>query len=72
MIRYIYILGYKKIDGRYTLCKVDIDYNRIILYGCKEADRHPERRYIVSRQPITNNGKITLCAELFPSKTYMS
>ena len=71
-MRYIYILGYKDIDGRYTLCKVDIDYDRIILYGCKEANRHPERRYIVGRQPITNDGKITLHAEIFPSKTYIN
>lgn len=71
-MRYIYILGYKDIDGRYTLCKVDIDYDRIILYGCKEANRHPERRYIVGRQPITDNGKITLHAEIFPSKMYIN
>lgn len=71
-MRYIYILGYKDIDGRYTLCKVDIDYDRIILYGCKEANRHPERRYIVGRQPITDNGKITIHAEIFTSKTYIN
>lgn len=71
-MRYVYILSYKDIDGRYTLCRVDIDYNRIILYGCKEANRHPERRYIVGRQPITDNGKITLHAEIFPSKKYIS
>lgn len=71
-MRYIYILGYKDLDGRYTLCKVDIDYNRIILYGCKEANRHPERRYIVGRQPITDNGKISLYAAIYPSKTYIN
>lgn len=71
-MRYIYILGYKNIDGKYTLCKVDTDYDRIILYGCKEANRHPERRYIVGKQPITDIGKITLCAELSPSKTYIN
>lgn len=71
-MKYIYILSYKDIDGRYTLCKVDIDYDRIILYGCKEANRHPERHYIVGRQQITDNGKITLYAEIFPSKTYIN
>ena len=71
-MRYIYILGYKDIDGRYTLCKVDIDYDRIILYGCKEANRHPERHYIVGRQPITDNGKISLYATIYPSKTYIN
>ena len=71
-MRYIYILGYKDIEGKYTLCKVDTDYDRIILYGCKEANRHLDRHYIVTRQPIIDNGKITMCAEISPSKTYIN
>lgn len=72
MIRYIYILGYKDIDGRYTLCKVDIDVNRIIRYGCKESNRHLERQYMICRQSIKHNGKISLYAKIYPSKTYMN
>ena len=71
-MRYIYILSYKDIDGKSMLCKVDTNYDRIILYGCKEANRHPERYYVVGKQPITDNGKITLCAELSPSKTHIN
>ncbi len=72
MIRYIYILGYEGIDGKYTLCKVDIDCNRIIRYGCKESNRHLERQYMIHRQPVTYKGKISLYAKIYPSEIYMN
>lgn len=72
MIRYIYILGYEGTDGKYTLCKVDIDYDRILRYGCKESNRHPELRYVISRQSIKHNSKISLYARIYPSETYMN
>lgn len=71
-MKYIYILGYKDIDGKYTLCKVDINLNRIIRYGCKESNRHLERQYIICRQPITYYGKISLYAKIYPSETYIN
>ena len=71
-IRYIYILGYKDIDGIYTLCKVDINVNQIIRYGCEESNRHLERQYMIHRQPVTYKGKISLYAKIYPSKTYIN
>lgn len=68
-MRYIYILAYKDINRDTTICKLDIDLNRIIRLGCKEANRHQERRYIIYRQPITDDGKISLYCRISPSKT---
>ena len=68
-MRYIYILSYKDINGDTTLCKLDINLNRIIRLGCREADRHQERRYIIYRQPITDDGKISLYCKISPSTT---
>lgn len=68
-MRYIYILAYKDINGDTTLCKLDINLNRIIRLGCKEADRHQERRYIIYRQPITDDGEISLYCKISPSTT---
>lgn len=71
-MRYIYILVYKDIHGNTTLCKVDIDLNRLIRYGCIESNRHPERRYTIGKQPLTQNGKISVVVEISPSKTHIS
>lgn len=68
-MRYIYILAYKDINGDTSLCKLDINLNRIIRLGCREADRHQERRYIIYRQPITDDGKISLYCKISPSTT---
>ena len=71
-MRYIYILAYKDINGGTTICKLDIDLNRIIRLGCKEANRHQERRYMICRQPITDDGEISLYCKISPSTTHIN
>ena len=68
-MRYIYILAYKDINGDITICKLDINLNRIIRLGCRKANLHQERRYIIYRQPITDDGEISLYCKISPSTT---
>lgn len=68
-MKYIYILIYTDMDGITSLCKADIDFNRLLLWGCRAADRHPYRQYKVLKQPLTYDGKITVDKNIIPSKT---
>ena len=68
-MRYIYILAYKDINGDITICKLDINLNRIIRLGCRKANLHQERRYMICRQPITDNGEISIYCKISPSTT---
>lgn len=67
-MKYIYILIYTDMDGITALCKADIDLNRLLLWGCKAANRHLDRQYKVLKQPLTYDGKITVDKRIFPSK----
>lgn len=71
---YIYILIYKDVDGSKTVCKADIDLNRITRYGCSESNKHPERSYMIFRQPVTYNGtgKLSLYINIDPSDTHVN
>lgn len=72
IIKYVYILIYTDMDGTKALCKADIDLNRLLLWGCRAANRHPDHRYMVLKQPLTYDGKITIDKEIFPSKKYIN
>lgn len=72
IMKYAYILVYTDMDGITALCKVDINLERILLWGCRAANRHPDRRYMVLKQPLTYDGKITNEKEIIPSKKYIN
>lgn len=71
-MKYVYILIYMDMDGTKSLCKVDINLERILLWGCRAANRHPDRRYMLCKQPLTYDGKITNEKEIIPSKKYIN
>ena len=71
-MKYVYILVYTDLDGEKALCKVDIDLNRILLWGCRAANRHLDREYMLLKQPLTYNGKITVDKTIVPFKTYIN
>ena len=71
-MQYFYIVVYTIVGDDMTMCKIGLNPHQIIEWGRREATRHLDRHYIVARQPITDNGKITMCAEISPSKTYIN
>lgn len=71
-MKYVYILVYTDLNDETALCKVDIDLNRILLWGCRAANRHLDRKYMLLKQPLTYNGKITVDKTIVPLKTYIN
>lgn len=71
-MKYVYILVYKDLKGSKTLYKADINLNRILLWGCRAANRHPDRQYMLCKQPLTYDGEITVDKRIVPSETYIN
>lgn len=71
-MKYVYILVYTDLDGEKALCKADIDLNRILLWGCRAANRHLDRKYMLLKQPLTYDGKITVDKMIVPLETYIN
>lgn len=71
-MKYVYILVYTDLNGEKALCKADIDLNRILLWGCRAAKRHLDRKYMLLKQPLTYNGKITVDKTIVPLETYIN
>ena len=71
-MKYVYILVYTDLNDEKALCKVDIDLNRILLWGCRAANRHLDRKYMLLKQPLTYDGKITVDKMIVPLKTYIN
>lgn len=68
-MQYFYIVVYTIVGNDLTMCKIGLNLYKLIDYGRREADRHQERRYIIYRQPITDDGKISLYCRISPSTT---
>lgn len=71
-MKYVYILVYTDLDGEKALCKADIDLNRILLWGCRAANRHLDRKYMLLKQSLTYDGKITVDKMIVPLETYIN
>lgn len=71
-MKYVYILVYTDLNGEKALCKADIDLNRILLWGCRAANRHLDRKYMLLKQPLTYDGKITVDKMIVPLETYIN
>lgn len=71
-MKYVYILVYTDLNGEKALCKADIDLNRILLWGCRAANRHLDRKYMLLKQPLTYDGKITVEKMIVPLETYIN
>lgn len=71
-MKYVYILVYTDLNGEKALCKADIDLNRILLWGCRAANRHLDREYMLLKQPLTYDGKITVDKMIVPLETYIN
>ena len=68
-MQYFYIVVYTIVGNDLTMCKIGLNLYKLIDYGRREADRHQERRYIIYRQPKTDDGKISLYCRISPSTT---
>lgn len=71
-MQYFYIVVYTIVSDDITMCKIGLNPCQLILWGRREATKHPERTYELFRQPITHTGHICFYKQLPPFKSKAS
>ena len=68
-MQYFWIVCHDWVGDDFNVDRVFLQPQQAIKWGRRKATQNPDSRYMLYKQPITINGKITFCKQLSPFKS---